>query len=168
MKRFSPIMTLALLLTFILSAQPLVLAQNSKPAKGRANTAGQYEKQIRLFEEFARKQMALDKTVGMTIGFMKDDFVWVQGYGYADLENKSRPKPNRLTLASVTKPMTALAVLQLVEKGKIDLDAEVQTYVPTSEEAWPVTVRQVWDISAASAITRIPQRVAHQRTPFDS
>jgi CubicO group peptidase (beta-lactamase class C family) len=89
--------------------------------------------------------MALDKTVGMTIGFMKDDFVWVKGYGYADLENKSPANTqSAYRLASVTKPMTALAILQLVDKGKIDLDAEVQTYVPYfPKKPWPVTVRQV-------------------------
>lgn len=145
MKRLSPIMALALSLIFILSAQPLVLAQNANPAKARAHTNGQYEKQIRLFDEFARKQMALDKTVGLSIGFIKDDFVWVQGYGYADLENKSPAKPqSAYRLGSVTKPMTALAIVQLVEKGKIDLDAEVQTYVPYfPRKQWPVTVRQV-------------------------
>ena len=145
MKKFAPIVTLALFLILVLPAQPLVLAQNPKPAQARANAAGQYKKQVQLFDEFARKHMVLDKTVGMTIGFMKDDFVWVKGYGYADLENKTPAKPeSAYRLASVTKPMTALAVLQLVEKGKIDLDAEVQTYVPYfPRKQWPVTVRQV-------------------------
>ncbi|HKR58642.1 MAG TPA: hypothetical protein VJS64_02825, partial [Pyrinomonadaceae bacterium] len=80
MKRLSSALTLALALVLILSAQPLALAQNSAAAKAQTQSAGKYEKQVRLFDEFARKQMALDKTVGMTIGFMKDDFVWVKGY----------------------------------------------------------------------------------------
>jgi CubicO group peptidase (beta-lactamase class C family) len=144
MKKLTPMVTL-LSLILILPAQPIVLAQNPKPVKARVNTAGLYQKQIRSFDEFARKHMALDKTVGMTIGFMKDDFVWVKGYGYADLENKTPAKPeSAYRLASITKPMTALAVLQLVEKGKINLDAEVQTYVPYfPKKQWPVTVRQV-------------------------
>lgn len=145
MKRLAPMVTLALLLTLFLPAQPLVSAQNSKPAKVRVTPAGKYDKQLRLFDEFARKHMTLDKTVGLTIGFMKDDFVWVKGYGYADLENKTPAKAeSAYRLASITKPMTALAILQLVEKGKIDLDAEVQTYVPYfPKKQWPVTVRQV-------------------------
>lgn len=145
MRKHVSFLTLSLFLILSLSAQPFVLAQNLTPAKARPQATGQYAKQIRVFEEFARKQMALDKTVGMTIGFIKDDFVWVEGYGYADLENKSPAKPeSAYRLASVTKPMTALAVLQLVEKGKIDLDAEVQTYVPYfPKKQWPITVRQV-------------------------
>lgn len=145
MKRFSPVMTLALLLIFTFCAHPVLRAQIANPTNGSYQGAGQYEKQIRLFDEFAQKQMGLDKTVGLTIGFMKDDFVWVKGYGYADLENRSPAKAeSAYRLASITKPMTALAVLQLVEKGKIDLDAEVQTYVPYfPKKQWPVTVRQV-------------------------
>ena len=145
MKRFSLVTTLALSLIIALSAQPVLLAQVANPTNGSFQGVGKYEKQIRLFDEFAKKQMALDKTVGMTIGFMKDDFVWVKGYGFADLENKAPAHAeSAYRLASVTKPMTALAVLQLVEKGKINLDAEVQTYVPTfPKKPWPVTVRQV-------------------------
>jgi CubicO group peptidase (beta-lactamase class C family)/Flp pilus assembly protein TadD len=40
--------------------------------------------------------------------------------------------------------MTAVAIMQLVEKGKVNLDAEVQTYVPYfPKKQWPVTVRHV-------------------------
>ena len=85
MKRLSPIMTLALTLILTLCAQPILLAQIANPTNGHFQGSGPYDKQVRLFDDFAQKQMALDKTVGMTIGFMKDDFVWVKGYGYADL-----------------------------------------------------------------------------------
>ena len=47
-------------------------------------------------------------------------------------------------LASVSKPITAVAVLQLAEPGKLDLDAPVQRYVPVfPEKPWPVTTRQL-------------------------
>ena len=125
MKKLAHLLTLALLVNFTFLTQPSVFAQNRNPVSSDTNATGQYAKQIQVFEEFARKQMALDKTVGLTIGFLKDDFVWVNGYGYADLENKTPAKPeSAYRLASVTKPMTALAILQLVEKGKINLDAE--------------------------------------------
>jgi CubicO group peptidase (beta-lactamase class C family) len=145
MKRLSPIMMLALTLILTLCVQPILIAQTANPTNGHFQGSGPYDKQVRLFDEFAQKQMALDKTVGMTIGFMKDDFVWAKGYGYADLENKSPAKAeSAYRLGSVTKPMTAMAVLQLVEKGKIDLDAEVQTYVPYfPKKPSPVTVRQL-------------------------
>jgi len=104
-----------------------------------------YAEQIKTFEEFVKKQMEADRMTGLSVAFMKDDFVWAKGYGYADLENKvPATEKSAYRLASVTKPMTATAIMQLVEKGKIDLDAEVQTYVPYfPKKNWPITVRQL-------------------------
>lgn len=131
MKKLAQIIALSLLLNGPLLYQPVVIAQKPKPAKTVRQAPREFAVPIKQFEEFARKHMALDKTVGLTIGFVKDDFEWVGAYGYADLENKVAAKPeSAYRLASVTKPMTAIAVMQLVEKGKINPDAEVQTYVP--------------------------------------
>lgn len=70
---------------------------------------------------------------------------WSAGYGIADLENAVPvTRDTVFRLASVTKPMTATAVLQLVETGKVDLDAPIQRYVPAfPEKQWPVTVRHL-------------------------
>ncbi len=145
MKKLLQIVTLALLLSLTPITQTLVLGQAARFGESAPKPAGQQAGQVRRFEEFARKQMALDKTVGLTIGFLKNDFVWVNGYGYADLENKVPAKPeSAYRLASVTKPMTAIAIMQLVEKGKVNLDADVQTYVTYfPKKQWPVTVRQL-------------------------
>lgn len=104
-----------------------------------------YAQKIKTFEEFVKTQMEIDKIPGLSIGFYKDDFVWAKGFGYADLENKiPATDKSAYRLASNTKSMVAVAILQLVEKGKIDLDAEVQKYVPYfPRKKWPVTVRQL-------------------------
>lgn len=70
---------------------------------------------------------------------------WQRGYGLADLENFVTAKVNTVyRLASVSKPITAVAVMQLVEKGKIDLDAPVQKYVPSfPQKSYPITVREL-------------------------
>lgn len=58
--------------------------------------------------------------------------VWSEGFGYADLEERVPVKPTtRFRIGSVSKPLTAIALLQLVEAGKLDLDAPVQKYVPS-------------------------------------
>jgi CubicO group peptidase (beta-lactamase class C family) len=121
-----------------------LLIETGTPQQVAPNTeASRYAEAINAFEKFVIQQMFLDKVPGLSIGFIKDDFIWVKGYGYADLENRAPAKPeSAYRLASVTKTMTAIAVLQLVEAGKIDLDAEVQTYVPSfPKKKWPVTVR---------------------------
>src|ERR1044072_1358449 len=145
MKRLAKIFVLLVSLQFLVPTQLAVRAQKPKTVKSTAPLARQYAKELALFEEFVQKQMALDRTVGLTIGFMKDNEVWVKAYGLADLENKVPAKPDSAyRLASITKPMTAVAIMQLVERGKINLDAEVQTYVPYfPKKPWPVTVRQL-------------------------
>jgi len=97
------------------------------------------------FDGWVARRMATQRIPGVTVGFSQGDVEWVKGYGYADLENRV-PATARSSyrLASVTKPMTAVAILQLVEQGKVDLDAPVQTYVPYFPvKAFPVTVRQL-------------------------
>ncbi len=70
---------------------------------------------------------------------------WSAGFGIADVENDVPATPATVyRFASVSKPITATAVLQLVEQGRLDLDAPVQRYVPTfPEKAWPVTTREL-------------------------
>lgn len=97
------------------------------------------------FDGWVAQRMGTQRIPGVTVGFSQGDVEWVKGYGYADLENRV-PATARSSyrLASVTKPMTAVAILQLLEQGKVDLDAPVQTYVPYFPvKAFPVTVRQL-------------------------
>ncbi|MBB5608954.1 serine hydrolase domain-containing protein [Janthinobacterium sp. S3M3] len=95
------------------------------------------------FDGWVASRMAMERMPGMTIGFTRGGVEWVQGYGYADLENQvPATAVSSYRLASVTKPMTAVAILQLVEQGKVDLDAPVQRYVPYFPvKPFPVTVR---------------------------
>lgn len=68
-----------------------------------------------------------------------------EGFGLADVENGVPATEQTVyRLASISKPITAVALLQLVERGKLDLDAPVQKYVPSfPEKPWPVTTRQL-------------------------
>lgn len=58
--------------------------------------------------------------------------VWSEGFGYADLATK-RPvtTETRFRIASISKPLTSVGLMRLVERGQLDLDAPIQTYVPT-------------------------------------
>lgn len=70
---------------------------------------------------------------------------FAQGYGTADLENGVPATASTMyRLASVSKPITAAAVLKLAEEGRLDLDAPIQRYVPPfPEKTWPVTARSL-------------------------
>ena len=82
--------------------------------------------------------------VSISVAF-RDRLIHTKAYGTADLEHGVPAKPiTAFRTASVAKPLTATAVMGLVERGSIDLDAPVRTYCP----AWPdrhppVTLRQV-------------------------
>ena len=93
--------------------------------------------------------MKEDQIPALTVGFLRwgdqEPKQWIEAFGYSDLENQVPAKPETAyRLGSVSKPLTAAAVLLLVEQGKMDLDAEIQTYVPYfPKKKWPVTVRQL-------------------------
>ncbi|MGB6874884.1 MAG: serine hydrolase domain-containing protein [Candidatus Acidiferrales bacterium] len=58
--------------------------------------------------------------------------VYAEGFGYADLEERVPAWPTtKFRIGSISKTLTAAALMQLVEQGKIDLDAPVQKYVPS-------------------------------------
>lgn len=77
--------------------------------------------------------------------------IWTGSSGFADREKDVRFTSNTLTrIASIAKPMTAIAVLQLFEKGLIDLEAPIQKYVsdfPIKKEG-EITVRHILNHSA--------------------
>ncbi|MFK8054832.1 MAG: serine hydrolase domain-containing protein [Saprospiraceae bacterium] len=90
--------------------------------------------------------------IGIAAGILKgDDILWSGKTGMADLE-KSIPYTAQTVgrTASIAKPMTALAILQLVEQGKLNLDDKVAVHLPEfkggAKEA--ITVRHVLQHSA--------------------
>jgi serine beta-lactamase-like protein LACTB len=70
---------------------------------------------------------------------------WSSGFGFADLEDRVHATASTLfRLGSISKPITATAILQLWERGKLDLDAPVQAYCPAfPKKDWPITSRQL-------------------------
>jgi CubicO group peptidase (beta-lactamase class C family) len=77
-------------------------------------------------------QLAAKPAVGATVSVVKDgQLLLAKGYGYADLE-KRKPVDAQRTLfrpGSISKLFTWTAVMQLVEQGKLDLDADVNKYL---------------------------------------
>ncbi len=58
--------------------------------------------------------------------------IFSEGFGYADLEQRVPVWPTtKFRIGSVSKPLTAAALVKLVEQGRLDLDAPIQKYVPS-------------------------------------
>ena len=86
------------------------------------------------------------KAPALSIAVVRDNqWIWSKGYGLADLQNKVPARGDTVyRLASLTKCLTGVAVMQLVEEGKLDLDAPIQRYVRSyPEKAWTVTPRHL-------------------------
>jgi len=92
---------------------------------------------------FARSRDSLSipgLTAAVAIG---SEVAFARGFGLADLENSVPATTDTVyRIASLAKPITAVAVMQLAERGRLDLDAAVQQYVPAfPEKPWRVTPR---------------------------
>jgi len=81
----------------------------------------------------ATEMMETLSIAGMTIALVDidNDFTWLEGLGYADAVNLVPVTENTLfSIGSIGKTFTAVAVMQLVEAGKLDLDEPIVTYLP--------------------------------------
>ncbi|WP_338873190.1 serine hydrolase domain-containing protein [Myxococcus stipitatus] len=103
------------------------------------------EEVARTLDAMVRAELAQGPTVGFSVGVSRGNQRWVCAYGLRDLARKLPATPRTTyRLASITKSFTAVAVLQLVEQGKLSLDADIHTLVPNYPvKQWPVTVRDL-------------------------
>lgn len=109
--------------------------------------------------------MAAHHVPGSSLAISLDGrLVLSRAYGLADLED-SIPVTGASVFrtGSIGKPMTATAVMQLWEQGKLDLDAPVQTYCASfPRKRWPVTVRQLLE-HRAGIRDKTPEEEANYR-----
>jgi serine beta-lactamase-like protein LACTB len=71
--------------------------------------------------------------------------LYSESFGFADLEERVPVWPTtKFRVGSISKPLTAMALMQLAEAGKLDLDARVQKYVPSfPDKGSSISVRMV-------------------------
>lgn len=73
------------------------------------------------------------------------DIVWAEGFGEADLATRAPVSPNtRFRIGHVSVALTSAAVGRLREQDRLQLDHDIQEYVPAfPKKQWPVTLRQL-------------------------
>jgi serine beta-lactamase-like protein LACTB, mitochondrial len=104
--------------------------------------AGSVEESRRL----VRALIARDNLPGLSVAIaINGEIVWAEGVGWADVDSRTPITPlTRFRLGALSKPLTAVAVALLHDRGRLDLDAPVQRYVPAyPEKQWTVTTRQL-------------------------
>ena len=73
------------------------------------------------------------------------EIVWTEAIGWADIENRVPATPETMfRIGSTSKSLTASATARLVEKGVVDLDKPISSYMLDLPEHWrPLTLRQL-------------------------
>jgi CubicO group peptidase (beta-lactamase class C family) len=97
-----------------------------------------------------QKQINDHRSPGGVIAIVKDGrLIYAQGYGYADVENRTPVVADEtlFRIGSCSKDLTAMAAMQLVEQGRLGLDTDVNAYlkdfqVPNSSYG-PITLNEL-------------------------
>ena len=95
------------------------------------NVNAQVENEIANISNYL-EELSQDKMFGASVAILKNDkFVLQKAYGYANRAHQVHNKVNTpFNLASIGKIFTAVAILQLYEEGKLDLNIPVGKYIP--------------------------------------
>lgn len=130
-----------------------ILADNIAPQGSYAGVADSLSK-------FIQAEMRDKKLPAFSIALVDNQqVVWAQGFGYADADKKIPASADTVyRIGSVSKLFTDIGVMQLVERGQINLDAPIQNYLPDFHPRNPfhtsITLRQL--MSHRSGLLREP------------
>lgn len=135
---------LALAAAFLASPSGAEEAPRARPAVSSANSLS--SETVEAIRQAVSDEMSRLGIPGLSLAVAEAGGVRHEaGFGFADVENEVPARPETVyRLASVSKPMTAVAVMKLAQDGRLDLDAPVTRYCPEfPEKRWPVTSRQL-------------------------
>jgi CubicO group peptidase (beta-lactamase class C family) len=95
-----------------------------------AHAQGPLEPDPQAVDSFLQEQVKTNRIPGVAVAIVKDGkTVFQKGYGNASPGKPATPQ-TQFYLGSVSKGFTALAVMKLVDQGKLELDVPVQSYLP--------------------------------------
>jgi serine beta-lactamase-like protein LACTB len=96
--------------------------------------------------QHARASLVEQNLPGLSVAVGVDgEIVWSEGLGWANLEKRIPVAPQmRFRIGHASKALTSAGIGLLVEKGRLNLDDEIQKYVPAfPRKEWRVTLRQL-------------------------
>jgi len=152
MKRLLVSNLLVVLLVGLLSLFFVTLAGCTSISEESENS-GRIDQQppIEALIDTIQKEMAEKKITGISIAVSNSDgLVWSEGFGLANKKNKTAFTETTISnVGSVSKLITSAAIMRLVEKGMVELDEPVTTYIPefnplgVENYSTPITVRML-------------------------
>ncbi|MCP9198930.1 serine hydrolase [Gramella sp. GC03-9] len=106
---------------------------------------------IQLIEAWLSAQQDYENLPAITAAIVKDqEIIWKGAYGMANIEEGVEAKPETIcSICSISKLFTSVAVMKLVEEGKLRLDDKIEDILPNYdlqqqfEDSWPITIRSL-------------------------
>jgi N-acyl-D-amino-acid deacylase len=141
------------------AAVGVVIAGSRQAIGSPSGATGTAEPGLESFDELMASFLEKHHVPGAALAVTKDSrLVYARGFGWANREREVVVQPNSLfRIASISKPITAAAILQLVEREKLGLDSKIHNLLKLAEPAdarWKqVTIEQLlehtggWDRS---------------------
>ena len=143
------------------SAVVLILTSCNQPAHAQAAVAAAagYDGVARALERLIRHEMSDKELAAVSITLVDDQqIVWARGFGHARPDSTPATASTVHRVGSVSKLFTDIAIMQLVERGEVDLDAPVSRYLPqfkpNNTSGTPITLRHL--MSHRSGLQREP------------
>jgi CubicO group peptidase (beta-lactamase class C family) len=136
-RSFHAILNMLILGCLLLTASPAVITS--------AQDFSLQQRDKDRIDTYMHSRMQTSNIPGLALGVVYgDEIVYLQGYGIAGQDGRAVTPETPFILGSTSKSFTALAIMQLVEAGSIDLDAPVTMYLPWFRTA---------DLAASDQIT---------------
>ncbi len=139
-----------LLMAACQSRSAVLLPVNSPP--GLPSQNAQFTRQSaqaprEALDQVIQNAIQQQNLVGLALGVVENgQITYLKGYGLADNETQQPVTPSSsFRWASISKTVTSVLSMQLVEQGKLNLETPIQAYWPEyhNTQNWPVTQRQL-------------------------
>jgi CubicO group peptidase (beta-lactamase class C family) len=86
-------------------------------------------------DKFLSKKMEKSERIGMQAAFISDgELTWAGSYGIKTFQTSDKVNDSTVfMIASTSKPVTALAMMKLYDQDKVNLDEDINSYLPFNE-----------------------------------
>ncbi|MBO9499572.1 MAG: beta-lactamase family protein [Novosphingobium sp.] len=151
-------------LRFLLGSALAIAACTGSALPAQPRAAAKDDDQAARADRAIEQAMAAGPFPGVAVAVARRGrVIYSKGFGLADREaGTPATAATRFPIGSITKPVTCLSVLQLVDKGRIALDAPASRYLPDlPEPSRGVTIRQLLEHSAG-----VPNYLENRDFPY--
>jgi CubicO group peptidase (beta-lactamase class C family) len=121
-----------LLLLLVVVALPTVITSGASGPGGKAEDAGLSPERLQRLSQMIQRRIAAGDLAGaVTVVARKGKVAYVSAQGVMDLESKQpMTEASMFRIASMTKPVVGVAIMMMVEEGKLRLNDPVSRYIP--------------------------------------